>query len=387
MKALKLLFEIDKAHITIYQPTFDMVRKIMYPRFEEVFGDAGIQYKLNKSEGIITVHNIGTILFRSLENPDRIIGFETHHSFLDELDTLDADKAEEVYMKALGRNRKKIVPRNNKRGVCLHNTMNVTTTPEGMRFVYRKWKKNPHKDYVLLKAKTHDNIYLPKDYIENLRQSYPPQLIEAYMNGEFVNMETGTVYPNFDIDKNRSFEKLSDNREAIHIGMDFNVNNMNAVIGVKRYGKLLILEEINGLRDTPAMIDEILNRYATGRKIIVYPDASGRSSKSVDASRSDISLIRESGITINAPKKNPPVRNRIVNVNTLLLNAAGQRNLLINTDNCPNLVDALLEQSYLKNGDPDKSGTADDINDALGYLVTRAFGLNRPSGIVSRFRF
>ncbi|RLE25643.1 MAG: terminase [Acidobacteria bacterium] len=395
MKVLQQLFAYKNPTIAVAEPTIDLVKKILYPRFCEIFDDAGLVYKLNKSEGIITVQNIGTIIFISLQNDERIIGFQSMFFHLDEIDTLDADKADMVWQKALGRNRQKVEYRypdrenakpKNKR-LPLYNTMNCYSTPEGFRFLYKKFKKNPQEGYKLIQGRTEDNPFLPRGYVDNLRASYPPELIEAYLNGQFVNLESGVVYPNYDPIKNRSFETINDAREHLHIGIDFNVNHMSAVVGVKRYGKILILEEIADIRDTPAMIDEIQNLYATGRQITVYPDASGRSAKSVDASRSDITLLRDAGFRINAPKKNPPVRNRIVNVNSMMCNALGARNLLINTDKCPTLNDNLLEQAYDKNGAPLKTGNVDHMVDALGYLITRTFGLNRPTGIVSRFRF
>ena len=384
MKALKQMFEIENAQIAIYEPTVDLIKKIMYPRFEEILQNAGLTYTLNKSEGQIHIPNIGTVLFRSLENPDRIIGYEVHHSHIDELDTLEADKAEMVWQKLLGRNRKKIIPKN--KNAMLKNTASVYTTPEGYRFVYNRWKKQDKDGYELIQASTYDNPFLPKEYIQNLKESYPEQLIEAYLNGQFVNLASGTVYPNFDHEKNRSWEKIPNDMQALHIGMDFNVNHMSAVIGIKAYDKLLVLDEISDLRDTPAMIDEILNRYGNGRRIVIYPDASGRSSKSVDASKSDIGLLRGSGFSIKAPKKNPPVRDRVVSTNSALCNALGYRRVLINTDNCPVLTSNLLEQSYLKDGSPDKSHGTDHMTDAFSYLCHRLLGISRSTAKVARYR-
>jgi len=385
MKALKQLYEIENAQIAIYEPTVDLIKKIMYPRFEEILGNAGVTYKLNKSEGLIEIPSIGTIIFRSLENPDRIIGYEVHHSHVDELDTLEADKAAEAWQKLLARNRKRIVPR--KKGISTVNTAGVYTTPEGFRFVYKRWHKEKKDGYELIKASTYDNPFLPKDYITNLEESYPKELIDAYLNGEFVNLESGTVYPNFDPIKNHCSEIVQSTLEPLHIGIDFNVNHMSAAVGVKRYGKLMVLDEITDTRDTPAMIDEIKARYDTGRVITVYPDASGRSVKSVDASKSDIALLREAGFRVNAPKKNPPVRSRIVSVNSLLCNAKEQRRLLINTDKCPNLVDNLLEQAYDKNGNPLKTNNVDHLPDALGYLAHRMMGVDRGKTMIAKKRF
>ena len=100
---------------------------------------------------------------------------------------------------------------------------------------------------------------------------------------------------------------------------------------------LYIVDEFFNLMDTPAMIQAIHARYPN-RTIVIYPDASGRSRKSTDASKSDIRLLRDAGFRINAPMKNPPVRERVVSMNTMFLNAEGERHLLINVSKCPNFV-------------------------------------------------
>ena len=391
---LKQLFDYKNPTIAVAEPTVDLIKKILYPRFCEIFDSAGIVYKLNKSDGTIIVDNIGTIIFISMTDDTRIIGFQSMFFHLDELDTLGKEQAELIWNKALGRNRQAPTWRNPERWVNvpkrltppLYNQMFTTSTPEGFQFLYHKFKKNPPKGYKLIKASTYDNPYLPKDYINNLKASYPPQLIDAYLNGEFVNLESGTVYPNYSPELNNTREVVKNDLETLHIGMDFNVNHMSAVIGVKRGVSLMALAEISDVRDTPAMIEEIKARYDNGRRIVIYPDASGRSSKSVDASKSDIGLLKDAGFMVSAPKKNPPVRNRIVGVNTMLCNANGHRRLLINSNTCPTLMDNLLEQAYDKIGNPVKTNNVDHMIDALGYLCHRLFGVDRPSSKVSRFR-
>ena len=274
MKALKQLFEIPDCYIAIYEPTVDLIKRIMYPRFEEILGNTGLIYKLNKSEGILTINNVGTIIFRSLENPSRIIGYEVHNSHVDELDTLDEEKAEEAWMKIISRNRKRI-PDGSK------NTVSVYTTPEGYRFVYKRWKKKLEEDlakkgssdYELIRGSTYDNPFLPPEYIETLENSYPSQLIKAYLNGEFVNLESGQVYINFDTELNDTNMILPNSSEVIHLGMDFNVGHMSAVAVVIRNDIAYVVDEICDQRDTPSIINEIKLRY-DGRRVIIYPDAS-----------------------------------------------------------------------------------------------------------------
>ena len=391
-RTLKLLSTIPKARIGIYEPTVDLTKRIIYPRFEDIFGNSGILYKLNKSDGIMEIwmpHGKAEIIFRSMDNYSRIIGYETHHAICDEIDTLPKDKAMEVWVRVLARNRKRFKYIDGTQGI---NTVGITTTPEGFNFVYNLWVKEhaDNPDYELIRGRTMDNHHLPPDYVASLRRTYPPQLIEAYLNGQFVNLTGNTVYDGFDRVHNATPLTIDDfpPSQALHIGMDFNIGRMSAVVGMKATDgghRLYIVDEFHNLMDTPAMIEAIKARYAD-RTIIVYPDASGRSRKSVDASKSDIRLLRDAGFRINAPKKNPPVRERVLSMNTLFLNGEGERNLFVNIQRCPNFVEALEKQVYDDNGVPVKDGT-EDINDAASYLVNRVFGLARPMTVIGKMKF
>src|SRR3546814_17076351 len=76
------------------------------------------------------------------------------------------------------------------------NTIDVTTTPEGFNWVYRKFVKelaaNPSQRplYGIVHASARPNAKnLPKDYIPSLRESYPANLVDAYIDGLFVNLK------------------------------------------------------------------------------------------------------------------------------------------------------------------------------------------------------
>jgi len=389
-RVLRRMSMIRNYRVGIYAPTVDLIKRIFYPRFEDIFANSGIRYKLNKSDGIMEVwmpNGKAEIIFRSCDNYTRIIGYETHDSILDEIDTLPKDKAMEVWIRVLARNRKGFILPDGSLGT---NTVYITTTPEGKAFVYNMWVKehanNP--EYRLIRGRTEDNHHLPPDYADSLRRTYPPQLIDAYLNGEFVNLVGNTVYSSFDRDTNDTKTTINDypSSQMIHIGMDFNISRMAAVVIMKNDDKqLFIVDEFHHLMDTPSMIEAIKAKYPN-HPITVYPDASGRSRKSIDASKSDIRLLRDAGFRVNAPKKNPPVRERVLSVQTMFCNAADERNLFVNVDNCPHLVEQLEFQAYDDNGVPIKDGS-EDILDGLGYAVNRLSGLAKPSTTIGKKRW
>ncbi|WP_137138175.1 hypothetical protein [Pseudomonas asiatica] len=169
--------------------------------------------------------------------------------------------------------------------------------------------------------------------------------------------------------------------------MDFNVGKMSAVVHVKRLGLPHAVDEIINGYDTPDMIKKIKERYwlydgsdyRNTRQIRVYPDASGDSRKSVRASETDISLLKQAGFIVSALGANPPVKDRINSMNAMFCNAAGQRRYRVNADKCPTYADDLEQQIWNDQGEPDKKQGNDHRPDAGGYFIHKEYPINKYS--------
>jgi hypothetical protein len=373
-RAITKKLAYPKQNVAYYLPTYDLVSRTGFPRFSEIFEEIKIPFKLNKNEAVIDVAGCGQVIFRTMDTPARIVSFEVADSICDELDTLPIEKAREVWIKVISRNRQK------KPDGAL-NTVGCVTTPEGFRFVYDRWVKNRADGYRLIKATTQSNAAnLPAGYIDSLRTSYPSNLLAAYLGGEFVNLTAGSVYPAFDRVLNFTNECIQPG-EPLHIGMDFNVSHGAAAVHVIRDGKPFALNELTGVFDTPAMIGLIQKRFA-GHAIFIYPDASGGNRKSNNASESDLSLLRQARFTVCNNPANPAVKDRILSMGRII----EARDYRINPDTCPALVEGLEKQPYNKHGEPDKTGGLDHILDAAGYFITYKFPLVKRTATVSTLR-
>jgi len=368
-----------------FAPTYPQIRDIFFPTVEECAYDWGLRVDIKESNKEVHFYSgrqyRGTVICRSMDNPSTIIGFKIGHALVDELDVLAMLKAQLAWRKIIARMRYKVSG--------LRNGIDVTTTPEGFKFVYQQFVKQIRDKpalagmYGLLHASTYDNAAnLPDDYIQSLRDSYPPQLIEAYLEGQFVNLTSGTIYRTYDVQQNNSFETINKG-EPLFIGMDFNVGKMAAVVHVKRDGMPHAVDEIMDGYDTPEMIQKIKekfwdfdgNDYVRTCEIQVFPDASGGSRKSSNASTSDITMLKQAGFTVKAPAANPPVKDRINAMNAMFLSASGQRRYRVNALRCPSYVECLEQQVWNDAGEPDKKGGKDHGNDAAGYFIYKEYPL------------
>lgn len=353
-----------------FAPTYPHIRDIFYETIETVADTFDWTVRINEGNHEVFLYEgrkfRGVIICRSMDNPQNIIGFKIGHALIDELDVLAIIKAGTVWKKVIARMRYKIAG--------LKNGIDVTTTPEGFKQTYKLFVSDPDKNpelrrnYGLIQASTYDNeMNLPDDYIASLYEAYTVELREAYLDGKFVNLTSGTVYRNYNRKIHGSKERIQEN-EPLLIGMDFNVQHMAATIYVQRPNGFHAVAELKDLLDTPAMIKTLQEKYQQKQdfhRIIVYPDASGKSRKSVGASETDISLLKNAGFEIRVKSDNPAVKDRVN-----ATNKAFEDNWLhINAERCPRVAECFEQQAYDQNGEPDKSTGFDHQNDASTYPI------------------
>ncbi len=361
------------AIVAFYEPTHLHVKNIILPKMEALLVDHGIRYTLNKQDHTIMTSNsqMGDFIFHSMDNPALIVGYEFYRGHIDELDVLSEDKAHEVWTKVIARKRQR------PKGIeDVKNRISVYSTPEGYKFIYKMWGTKQNPDYQMVQAATRSNPYASEEYIKDLLNTYPEQLANAYLNGEFCNLATSTVYSNYSRKIHDSYEVIKPN-ETLYIGCDFNVDHQAATIYVKRNGGMQwhAVKELYEMKDTPEMVRIIDETWASkGHKIVMYPDASGAARHSSNASTSDIALLKQAGFEVRAHKKNPDIRDRI----QATQKAFGGGTLFINSNTCPTVARCLEQQSYDKNGEPDKKSGNDHQNDATTYPIAYECPIRRP---------
>jgi hypothetical protein len=368
-------WQFPKVNQGYFAPTYSTIRDIFYPTIEEVAFSMGLNVDVKQGNHEVHFYSgrqfRGTTICRSLDHPQSIVGFKIGHASIDELDTLPILKAEDCWRKIIARMRYNLTG--------LKNGIDVMTTPEGFRFCHKLFVQsvqgNPElqTNYGMIQASTYDNeANLPADYIPSLKEIYPEELIEAYINGQFVNLTSGTVYRNYDRVRCNSNETMQP-AEPLFIGQDFNVQKMASAVFVQRPDGYHAVAELKDVFDTPDVIKIMKERYV-GHRIIIYPDASGNSRKSVDASKSDIALLTQAGFSVRVNPRNPAIKDRVLATNK----AFETGKIKVNAKACPTIARCLEQQAYDVNGEPDKSTGLDHMNDAFSYFPAYEFPVVKP---------
>jgi hypothetical protein len=352
------------------EPTIPLLRDVAIPAWEEFLDRFSIPYSFRGSPlPNFTLRLPGgetTVFLRSLENVERLIGVNAAWIVADEIDTVKEEIATRAIVKLQGRVRV---------GNCRQ--IGFATTPEGYRFMHNFFVREASSDKRLIRAKTTDNPYLDPEYAENLRRQYPPQLVESYLNGEFVNLSTATVYAEYNRHSHKTAVIGPDHDEIVFVGADFNIGRSMSVYGVIRAERGAPVLHIFGeyqANDTFGLAQFLRRQYTNQillNKLIVYPDASGGRMQT-SSTTTDHQILRDAGIRVVPESRNPPIQETIQHVNALLHNAQ----IRVNTSTCPQLVACCEEWGYDDSLKPEKgtgSVAHDHVGDALRYLAWGAF--------------
>ena len=342
-------------------PTFSMSTKNLIPTLEDAltdeFGYVQVasgnvlkrnQFSFNKSDLVFSINvqnQITKIHILAAETYKRAAGLNAAFFGVDEADLLDTDTFIAAWRMMSSRLRKGNVFQ----GVAV-------STPEGFKGCYKFFveevndKPELAKDRRLIRASTYDNPFLPKEFIKDLEAQYPPHLLNAYLNGHFVNLTGSLVYWRFDKTDNVTELTLNDfPNKVLHIGGDWNKGVNAAVISIIHNGRVYTVDEIYGCRDAQALADEIKKRYpdhVRANAIRFYFDSSGFEGLQT-LQRNFQEHSHDGSKNFRQPAANPPVDKRVASVQEMFCDTrTRERMAFVNPAKCPNLMKGLTQQVY-----------------------------------------
>lgn len=155
----------------------------------------------------------------------------------DEIDELPEETMIEA-MKSISQRVRQVMPNHRSPFIM------AASTAQGMKGFYRLYchYRKSGIGFVLTRARTQDNWYLPKEYILDLWKNFTETERKVYMEGAFLSVTQGRVIPGFDWDRNflpdSDLDKEIMPGERVYIGQDFNSGYNRGSAWVARNGVL-----------------------------------------------------------------------------------------------------------------------------------------------------
>lgn len=214
-----------------------------------------VDYKA--ADGIVKIRSQGgvsTIIFRQLEEPDKLRSLNLSGAYIDEA----SQTSEAAFMLLQGR----------LRGSGLRKLI-LTTNPNGHDWIYRWWvkqdffkNKDSQRHFKLIKAPSTENTHLPDGYISNMMETWSEDRIRREIHGDFDSFE-GQVYDTFRHDTHVIVPFQIPPEWPRIVGMDHGYRNPSAVVwGAIDYdGNIYVYREFY---QTEWLIEEVCNGKKVG---------------------------------------------------------------------------------------------------------------------------
>ena len=342
--------------------------------------ERNVAYKLNRMDSFIYLPQLrSTIYVRSAQSPESIRGFEVVVVWCDEAAAFSSsdDPMRDSFTQILGRLRQ---PFKNPESVTLIRQLLVTTTEEGDGTKFHKLFAS-NANWITYKASSESNPFLDRATIKEWKSTLSEEQYSQYVRGGCIDSSSGLIYRGFNPTTNLKPLTYSPTNPLL-LSFDFNISPGMHCLVLQYDGECIkVLKELHGKRWSVLEIISELNEWLSTLglahlKVIVYGDATGNSEWS-GIGRSNYEILIEGlgrvGIrpSLNVPRANPPIVNRVNAVNSAFLSADGVVHLLIDPM-CKVLIRDLENMSYNDlGGISQRDKMLSHASDALGYAVHR----------------
>lgn len=360
LEIIKLSKQYQGEDVTIglCSTTITLLKKTVILELEKIFKKTGSIFTYNQQDNILTIGTIRFLLIATGQPAD-IYGPNIHICLCDEIDELPETKAIEAH-KALSERTRLTLPDGRKPFVMYFSTCHGY---RGLYKIIQKLKKDKLK-YVKVRGLTKNNTSLSPQYVKNLYAIYDDAERMAYLEGMFVNLQSGRVYASYDEDtcKCKPFEITAD--YTVMVGQDLNSGFSKAAAVIKKDKCLYIVrgwsfKEVGGA-------PSIMRHTYPQNEVLWFPDCSGK-----EILKGYKQEILDNGIQCRIGTANPRILDRVFYVNKLFKMG------LLKVFDCKEtdiVSEALKVRAYNDLGQPEKGkgeDAPDHICDGLEYVIYR----------------
>ena len=346
-------------HVWYVAPTYKAAKEIAW---DMLLSQIPATYVVKKNESALTIVllNGSTISLKGAEKPDNLRGRSLDFVVLDEF----ADMRKEAWFEVIRPSLSDRV------GSAV-----FIGTPKGRNHFYDLYGKGVDGDdgWSAHQYTTIAGGNVPPEEIESAKADLDTRTFQQEYEAQFVNY-SGIIY--YGYKREESVKRHNGDHSVIHVGMDFNLDPMSAVLMTRKGDTLHVFDEIVMFgSNTDEMVAELRERYGNGT-IVIYPDPASRQRKTSAGGRTDLSILQNAGFEVRVRNSHAAVRDRINAVNSRLLSNDGQRRLYVDPK-CKKVIESLERHTYKEGtSQPEKDGF-DHMNDALGYAVEYLFPIKK----------
>lgn len=268
----------DNKNVWYVAPTYGAAKEICWNMLISTIPQEYIA-KTNETSLTIKLINGSYIALKGAEKPNNLRGRALDFVVLDEFADMRPETWYEVVRASLS----------DRQGSAL-----FIGTPKGRNHFYDLWAKGKDGalDWESFQYTTIEGGNVPEQEIEQAKSDLDERTFNQEYNAAFVTY-AGLIYYGFS--REESVLDMGDDSGTLHIGMDFNLDPMSAVICIRKGEKLYAVDEIVMYgSNTDEMVTEIKDRYPN-RYIIVYPDPASRQRKTSAGGRTDLSILQNAG--------------------------------------------------------------------------------------------
>lgn len=351
-------YQGQEISVGVCSTTITLLKKTVILDLERILNKTKSRYEFNQQDNIITIGTVQFLLIAT-EQPTQIYGPNLNICLCDEIDELPEGKVIEAN-KALKERTRITLPDGRSPFVMYF------TTVQGYRGLYKivQTLNKAKQKYVLVRGLTKNNTQLDPEYVKGLYAIYDENERLAYLEGRFINLRAGRVYPEFNEDtcKVKPFEIGAE--YIVQVGQDLNSGFSKACAVIKKDKRLFIVRgwSFEDIGQAPAKMRQTYQE----QEILWYPDCSGK-----EVLKGYKEEIIEWGIECRIGSANPRIIDRVFYVNKLF------RLGLLKVFDCKEteiVTEALKTRQYNEQGQPEKGKgeeAPDHICDALEYVIYR----------------
>jgi hypothetical protein len=297
----------DFARIMVAGYSLKHLNRTLLVYFRQYLTLSRTPYVENKKDNFFVVGTV-TVLLMPIENPQDIFGEDVFACVVEEIDELTEDKALEAVRALSERTRQRMV------GVR-EPFLCFGSTAQGQKGLYRIYQhfKKTGVGFLLLRARTMDNTYLPRSQISDMLKMYTKEEQRVFMSGEFLAISKGRVFGDFSWERNYleyDLDEQLEPDERVYIAMDFNTGFNRASAYVVRENIIYAVKHYDfpEAREAPA----VFRHDFPNQRVLWIPDMTMKDSFPMFTRE-----LRRYDIHIAYRKKNPVVEDTVFLVNKL----------------------------------------------------------------------